>query len=189
METKQNQFQKLENDMFHYGFQHLVFAAHEFSHKQKKIVNEETGAERFEHEVTLKHEFTKKILKAVGEGLSSPLFWEMFMENTFDELREQVGTNDCTGADLREKFHKIIMPLVSTLLSSHERLVGYGADEEIGGVICMMEELRLLDEMQVFLETRRKNILGFYNANRKKIQESFTTVQNALMEAPVQVTV
>lgn len=188
METK-NTFQKLENDMFHYGFQHLVFAAHEFSHKQKKIVNEESGAERFEHEVALKLEFTKKILKAVGEGLSSPLFWNLFMENTFDELREQMGTNDCMGADLREKFHKVILPMVSTFLSSYERLAGYGADEEIGGVLCMMEELRLLDEMQVFLETRRKNILGYYDSSRKKIQESFRTVQNALMEAPVQVTV
>lgn len=189
METKQNQFQKLENEMFHYGFQHLFFAAQEFSQKQQKIINNETGAERFEHMVALKQEFTKNILKAVGEGLSSPLFWGMFMENTFEELREQIGTNDCTGADLREKFHKIIMPLVATLLSSNERLAGYGADEEIGGVICMMEELRLLDEMQVFLETRRKNILGYYDASRKQIQKSFTTVQDALLEAPVQVTV
>ena len=47
METKQNQFQKLENDMFHYGFQHLVFAAQEFSQKQQKIINNETGAECF----------------------------------------------------------------------------------------------------------------------------------------------
>ena len=189
MEIKQNQFQKLENDMLHYGFQHLVFAAHEFSQKHQKIINNETGAERFEHMVTLKQEYTKNILKAVGSGLSSPLFWEMFMENTFDALREQIGTNDCTGADLREKFHKIIMPLLDTLLSSHERLAGYGPDEEIGGVICMMEELKLLDELQFFLEIRRKTILGYYDSSRKQIQESFTTVQNALIEAPVQVTV
>lgn len=189
METKMNKFQKLENDMFHYGFQHLMFAAVEFSQKQQKIVNNETGGERFEHEVTLKQEFTKKILKAVGEGLSSPLFWEMFMENTFDALREQIGTHDYTGNDLREKFHKILLPMVATLFSSHERLAGYSSMEEIGMAICMMEELRLLDELQVFLETRRKNILGYYDSSRKQIQKSFTDVQNELMETPVQVTV
>ena len=187
MENKQNQFQKLENDMLHYGFQHL-FNANQFYNTSQKILNG-TSQERFEHLVQIKLQFVKKILTAVGDGLSSPLFWNLFMENTFDALREQMGTNDCTGADLNEKFHKIIMPLVATLLSSHQRLEGYGADEEIGGVICMMEELRLLDELQVFLETRRKAILSEYAGGRKKIQESFTTVQNALLEAPVQVTV
>lgn len=189
METTMNKFQKLEDAMFHYGFQHLFSAAQEFAEKQRKILTTEAGAECFEHMVSLKQEYAKNILKAVGEGLSSHLFWKMFMEYTFEELCENVGTQDMTGEDLHDKFRHIIMPLVNTLFHSHNRLRGYGDADEAGMAICMMEELRLLDELQVYLDLRRKSILGDFTNHRKAIRSSYKNMFDAYMEAPVQVTV
>lgn len=189
METKQNQFQKLEDAMLHCGFQHLFFAAHAFAEKQRKILTTEAGAECFEHMVSLKQEYAKNILKAVGEGLSSPLFWKMFMEYTFEELCENVGTQDMTGEDLRDKFRHVIMPLVNTLFRSHNRLSGYGDADETGMAICMMEEMRMLDELQVYLDLRRKSILDDFDNHRKAIRSSYKNMFDAYMKAPVQVTV
>ena len=48
-----------------------------------------------------------------------------------------------------------------------------------------MEELRLLDEMQVYLETKRKNILGHFYSSQKQIRSSYKNMLDAFMEAPV----
>lgn len=177
------QIEKKMSDQSNYGIQHMVFAAQEYVHG---FPDQSTSWESL---VEHKEKFIQKTLKGVGEALGNAYFWNLFMEHMFDALREQIGTQDLTGEDLREKMQNVIMPLVNTLFSSHERLTGYGDADEVGMAICLMEELRLLDEMQVYLETKRKNILGHFYSSQKQIRSGYKNMFDAFMETPVQVTV
>lgn len=178
----EKQIEKKMSDQCNYGIQHMVFASQEYVHGYPQIVG-------IEQQIEHKEKFIQKTLTGVGEALGSEYFWNLFMKHTFDALREQMGTNDMTGEDLREKMQNVIMPLVNTLFSSHERLTSYGDADEVGMAICLMEEMRLLDEMQVYLETKRKNILGHFYSSQKQIRSSYKNMFDAFMEAPVQVTV
>lgn len=172
------QIEKKMSDQLNYGIQNMVFASQEYIHG---FPNQASYELLVEH----KEKFIQKTLKGVGEALGNEYFWNLFMEHTFDALREQMGTNDMTGEDLREKMQNVIMPLVNTLFSSHERLTGYGDADEVGMAVCLMEEMRLLDEMQVYLETKRKNILGHFYSSQKQIRSGYTKMLDAFMEAPV----
>lgn len=174
----EKQIEKKMSDQLNHGIQHMVFASQEYVHG---FPNQSSCELMVEH----KEKFIQKTLKGVGEALGSEYFWKLFMEHTFDDLREQMGTNDMTGEDLREKMQNVIMPLVDTLFSSHERLTGYGDADEVGMAICLMEEMRLLDEMQVFLETRRKNLLSYFYSSRKQIRSGYKKMLDAFAEAPV----
>lgn len=172
------QIEKKMSDQLNYGIHHMVMAAQEYVHGYP---NQSSYELMVEH----KEKFLQKTLKGVGEALGNEYFWNLFMEHTFDALREQMGTNDMTGEDLREKMQNVIMPLVNTLFSSHERLTGYGDADEVGMAVCLMEEMRLLDEMQVYLETKRKNILGHFYSSQKQIRSGYKKMLDAFMEAPV----